>query len=649
MKYLRIISVYLLILLTAGCGLNNKIVIEDINPEERVDPSINILADEHFSFEKSFSISFWLKPLSNYYGSVILALEDDNEKITLINNSEDENYNSTGIALVHNNGSLYGGNDFNLETYNYNHIIVGYEDNTFFLYLNGAFIGEKAFSDNFDINDFRLYIDNSSFIVIYKNLIVNDYNLKQEDVIKLYGSDLSLRLENIDFSEEFKNNAKGRVALPISETDISYSSDCDLMKVNDNYLVFYENNTSEDTVAVLKAEYKEFGITVEKEIEFIIKGKNDINSLNYALKVVDNKLNYFISESSYFPDEINGCTIEYSVSSNANYDNNHFVKVTDNVKEIINVKATVSIGDINGTIEKNIVLLDEYKGYLLVYFDGHDGWPEHITGEENIYFAISDNLTNWIKLNKAGLLDSDEGSNRYRDPYISRDKDGNFIITCTEGYVNPGMYVARSEDLINFKTNLVSFNSVDKSLGLIGDKTWAPEFVYDYSNDRYTILFSNPGTVNKSIYGVDTYDFNEYSYPYIYFNAGYNVIDADIEMIDNQYYLFYKNEDNGEIHYAIADSLNKPTWRIEDSSIINDGYPAEGPFIFYDDINNNSYLYIDSYKENQIHSGFVYKWTETLDAYPDFDEGINEIGGVRHFSIIEITEDEYNRIYNYYR
>lgn len=40
MKYLRIISVYLLILLTAGCGLNNKIVIEDINPEERVDPSI---------------------------------------------------------------------------------------------------------------------------------------------------------------------------------------------------------------------------------------------------------------------------------------------------------------------------------------------------------------------------------------------------------------------------------------------------------------------------------------------------------------------------------------------------------------------------------------------------------------------------------
>ena len=163
MKYLRIISVYLLILLTAGCGLNNKIVIEDINPEERVYPSINILTDEHFSFEKSFSISFWLKPLSNYYGSVILTLEDDNEKITLINNSEDENYNSTGIALVHNNGSLYGGNDFNLETYNYNHIIIGYEDNTFFLYLNGAFIGEKAFSDNFDINDFRLHIGKKSF------------------------------------------------------------------------------------------------------------------------------------------------------------------------------------------------------------------------------------------------------------------------------------------------------------------------------------------------------------------------------------------------------------------------------------------------------------------------------------------------------
>ena len=649
MKFLRIISVFILVLLLVGCNLHKKVVIEDINPEGKKELGISVLADENFSFDKSFSISFWLKPLSNYYGSVILTLEDNDEKITLISNSEDENYNSTGIALVHNNGSLYGGNDFNLETYNYNHIVIGFEDNTFFLYLNGIFIGEKAFSNGFDINDFRLYIDNSSFTGIYKNLTINDFNLKKEDVIEMYGSNLSLRLENIDFGKGFRNDAKGKISLPVSETKIRYSSDSDLIKVKGDYLIFDKNDSSEDIVAVLKAEYSDFGINAEKEIEFIIKGKNDSNNLDYALRVIDNKLNYFISESNYFPDEINGCTIEYSVSSNANYSNSHFIKTTDNDKEIISVKATVSLGDISKTIEKNIVLLDEYKGYLLVYFDGHDGWPEHITGEENIYFAISDDLSNWIKLNKKGLLDSDSGSNRYRDPYISRDKDGNFIITCTEGYVNPGMYVSRSDDLINFKTNHISFSSVDKSLGLIGDKTWAPEFVYNYYDDEYTILFSNPGNVNRSIYGVDTYDFNDCSYPYIYFNAGYNVIDADIEMIDNQYYLFYKNEDNGEIHYAISDSINKPTWRIEDSSIINDGYPAEGPFIFYDDINNNSYLYIDSYKENQIHSGFVYKWAEILDIYPDFDEGINEIGGVRHFSIIEITEDEYSRIYNYYR
>ena len=111
MKFLRIISVFILVLLLVGCNLHKKVVIEDINPEGKKELGISVLADENFSFDKSFSISFWLKPLSNYYGSVILTLEDNDEKITLISNSEDENYNSTGIALVHNNGSLYGGND----------------------------------------------------------------------------------------------------------------------------------------------------------------------------------------------------------------------------------------------------------------------------------------------------------------------------------------------------------------------------------------------------------------------------------------------------------------------------------------------------------------------------------------------------------
>lgn len=646
MKALNSIKIVMLVFMLVACQ-KQEVAIEtpSINSE---DNNVNEIIKKELSFDKAFTISFWVKPLSNYYGSTILELNDGIQSVSLINNSEDENYLSMGLSLIHENGSLYGGSNYFLDTYNYNYVNIGYIDNTFFLYLNGELIDDKAFGDNFNIDDLTLTIGSDSFVGEFKDITFSDKCYGEEETKASFKQNLSLRLSNIDYSEEFKNDAKGKVSLPHSNIDILY--ECGpYMKIENGYLIFDKNESDEDIKTELKATYKNDEHSVDKILSFIIRGNNDESIIDETLKVIDNQLSYVISESNFFDDNINDCKIDYEIiEGSAKYQNNHFLKSGNNEKENIRVKVTIKREDLQREIIKDVILIDEYYGYLLVYFDGNDGWPEHLTGDETIYLAASQDLYNWQKINTKPIVKSNSGSGRFRDPYVARDENGDFIITTTEGYDNPGMYLIKTNDFITFDTSYLRFNSVDNSLKLEGHKVWAPEFVYDQSRDMYSIIFSNPSEDNESIFAVDTKDFKSFSYPYIYFDAGYNVIDGNVTMIDNQYYLLYKDENKNTIHYAVSSGITNPTWRIYDDSTINEGYNAEGPFMLADHINNEYRFYIDSYKESKIYSTNIYKWKDTIDIYPDVDEGITNIGGVRHFSIIELTKNEYERIVKYY-
>ena len=643
MKYSKIISLFLLFLSLFACTKEVEKPVDEVQIENAVIEE-NKTSRKDLSFDKSFSISFWIKPRTNYYDTAILELQDSDESIKLVNNSEDENHLSTGLSLVHQNGSLYQDSSFYLESYNYNHVVISFMENIFFLYLNGENVGEKVFSDGFEINDFSLILNSDDI----EELIVDDDFKDVKTVQKEYLAKFDKRLYNIDYADGFKNNAKGKVCLPYTNLDVFYECGPH-MKIEKGYLIFDKNDSEKDINTSLKVYYEEYDKNICKEIKFVIRGNNEQNKVDEVINIIDNQLQYVISESHTFKNEINDCLVDYEVlEGEAIFKDGHFIKTVDKEKAQLKIKASVKSRGQENEITKDVILLDEYNAYLLVYFDGNDGWPDHITGNENIYFALSDNLYNWRKIDSKGLLNCEKGSGRFRDPYIARSKDGNFIITTTEGYNNPGMYVSETDDLINFETKHLSFNSVDHSISLSGNETWAPEFVYNQEKDVYSIIFSDPSIDNKGIYAVDTKDFRDVSYPYIYFNAGYNVIDANVTMLDNQWYMLYKNEDDGKLHYAISKDINNPTWTIYDEGVINEGYAAEGPFMLNDHINNRFIFYCDSYKESLIYSSNIYKWTDTIDIYPNIDEGVSNLGGVRHFSIIELTEKEVERLVNYY-
>ena len=306
-----------------------------------------------------------------------------------------------------------------------------------------------------------------------------------------------------------------------------------------------------------------------------------------------------------------------------------------NEKEKITVR--VNIDDIS--FQKDIVLLDEYYAYLLAGFTGQAIFPECIEGNEKSFFALSEDLKKWSYIDSISINVS-SGSKRVRDQYLSRDKTGNYLLLGTQGYMHPEIYLANSESINEFKLELKNINYSDKDLHIFANYSWAPEIIYDYDNDQYLILYSDTETKYSPIYAVATKDFERFSYPFIFFDVGFTIIDANITMFDGKYYLFYKGEDverYGALYYAVSDSLScGSNWRLYDDEITS-SYNLEGPFGLKG-LDNKNYLFADAFEVAKPYYGLF-----------DSDSKINlknikDLNGVHHFSILKITKSEYERL-----
>ena len=192
--------------------------------------------------------------------------------------------------------------------------------------------------------------------------------------------------------------------------------------------------------------------------------------------------------------------------------------------------------------------------------------------------------------------------------------------------------------MLDFKLKNISYR--DKDLPILGNYSWAPEVIYDYENDQYVILYSDTEAKNSPIYAVTTKDFERFSYPFIFFDAGFTIIDANITMFDGKYYLFYKGEDverYGTLYYAVSDNLSCDSeWQIYDNEITGD-HNLEGPFGLKD-LDNMNYLFADAFEVAKPYYGLF-----------DYDSKINmknikDLNEVHHFSILKITKSEYERL-----
>jgi len=287
----------------------------------------------------------------------------------------------------------------------------------------------------------------------------------------------------------------------------------------------------------------------------------------------------------------------------------------------------------------------EREVYLFSYFKGN--------GEDGFHLAYSYDGLKWTALNNdQSFLKPQVGNDKLmRDPCIISDLDGTFHMVWTVSWKEKGIGYANSKDLINW--------SEQKYLPVMEHEAnakncWAPEIFFDEVKKQFLIFWattipgrfpetdyqSNKGIKgqgnNHRMYYVTTKDFIEFSETKIFYDQGFNVIDATILKEGSEYIMFLKDETNKpfvpqkNIRMARSEFAEGPYG--EASEPITGEDWAEGPTVIK--IKDRWHLYFDKYrlrKYGLLVSNDMINWTEKSDSleYP---------AGLRHGTVFKASE-----------
>lgn len=289
-------------------------------------------------------------------------------------------------------------------------------------------------------------------------------------------------------------------------------------------------------------------------------------------------------------------------------------------------------------IISTLVSAQTSKVYLFSYFKGN--------GEDGLHLAYSrDGCTFTTLNNDRSFLTPLVGiSKLMRDPCIIRLPDGTFHMVWTAGWTERGIGYSSSKDLMNW-TEQKYIMVMEKEP--TARNCWAPEIIYDQHEKQFLIFWATtiPGRFpetekegdtgyNHRIYSVTTKDFVNFSETALFFEKGFNTIDATINRNGRQFIMFVKDETRTppQKNIRITTSRNLYGPYSEPSGPITGNYWAEGPSSIK--INDTWYVYFDKYVEKKM--GAVI--SKDLKSWEDISEKISFPDGVRHGTIFEADE-----------
>jgi hypothetical protein len=278
------------------------------------------------------------------------------------------------------------------------------------------------------------------------------------------------------------------------------------------------------------------------------------------------------------------------------------------------------------------------KAYLFTYFKGN--------GEDGLHLAYSvDGLKfTTLKDDKSFLTPLVGVSKLMRDPCLIQTPDGIFHMVWTAGWTERGIRYASSKDLISWS---------DQKYIMVTEKEptarncWAPEIVYDKKTKQFLIFWATtiPGrfpdtekggdsNYNHRMYCVTTKDFKTFSDTKLFYDKGFNVIDATIINTGKNYVMFVKDETRTppqkNIRVTTSASLFGPY--SAPSEPITGKYWAEGPTSIK--IKDTWYVYFDKYTEKKM--GAV--CSKDLITWEDISDKVSFPDGMRHGTVIEVDK-----------
>lgn len=286
----------------------------------------------------------------------------------------------------------------------------------------------------------------------------------------------------------------------------------------------------------------------------------------------------------------------------------------------------------------------EAEVYLFSFFQDN--------GADGLHLAWSEDALNWTALNnnKSFLTPTAGKDKLMRDPCIIQGGDGMFHMVWTVSWNEQGIGYAYSEDLIYWSDQQyipVMDHEPDAR------NCWAPELFYDAESNRYMIYWATtiPGRYpetdssgdngyNHRMYYVTTTDFETFSPTQVLYDHGFNVIDATIKRIGEEYLMFLKNEikfpvAEKNIRTATSKSLTGP-YTMASEPITGDW--VEGPTAVQ--TQKGWMVFFDQYtahKMGAVQSSDLENWT-------DISDQIHFPEGTRHGSVFKVKKSVLDKL-----
>jgi hypothetical protein len=234
--------------------------------------------------------------------------------------------------------------------------------------------------------------------------------------------------------------------------------------------------------------------------------------------------------------------------------------------------------------------------------------------------------------------------------------DENYNVDWKDINHNGSKYLSlwRTDDLINFgEQELIYFGCDD--FGCL----WAPEVFYDDKREEYLIHW---GSTHKAqdynhmkIYCCTTKDFKIFSQPKVFFEKDNEILDSHIVKVGDTYHLFYKNSDNPAMNmHATSNELYgeyKHDKEFEDymSTLYRAG-SYEAPTTL--ELPNGKWcLMLDFFGCEKDKMGYVpFVSSNVGDTHFErCPEKFTFPYGFKHGGVIGITDEEYNKLKEYYK
>ena len=305
--------------------------------------------------------------------------------------------------------------------------------------------------------------------------------------------------------------------------------------------------------------------------------------------------------------------------------------------------------------------------YLFTHF------KEKITPDgEQVYFGISRDGFNWEEVNGGNpILTAELGEKGCRDIEIIRMHTGGFVIVTTDLCVanrydenlnldwkninstgSKCLRMWKTDDLVNFsEERLVHFGRND--FGCM----WAPEVFYDEESGEYLIHWGSTVAEtdfkHMSIYCSTTKDFETFSEPKLFFTKDNEILDSHIRKFGDTYHLFYKNSENPPMNmHATSKNLFGPYEHDAEfekymhENVQNPGcYEGPTSCVLQD---GRWCLFLDFFGCEKSKMGYVPFVSEEPGkaVFERKTEGFSFPYGFKHGGIIEITDEEYDRLKN---